>query len=370
MKFIILNTDYLRFVENEYKNNINLNSLSYDKQLQSRYDSLFGIANFYSKNLIKLGHEAIDIFPNNHYLQKQWAKEHNVSYGKDIILQKFPKLWRIIKPDWYYKILEEQILSYKPDIIYSMGMESISSSFFRKIKRSLKSTRIIGQHAATITKAMNDLNAYDLILSSLPNQVEYFRSKGVKSEYFPLGFEATILDKLKKMEHSYDVTHIGGYGRIHNERNEILEAAAREVDIKFWGFGLNNLTPDSPIRKNFQGEAWGIEMYNILHNSRITLTKHITVVAGNYANNMTLYEATGSGAMLLTDWKENLSELFEIDKEVATYRTVAELVEKINYYLQHDDERQQIARAGQLRTLKDHTWEKRMADLIKIINKW
>ena len=43
---------------------------------------------------------------------------------------------------------------------------------------------------------------------------------------------------------------------------------------------------------------------------------------------MRLFEATGSGACLVTDWKENLGELFEPDVEVVTYRSVAECVKK------------------------------------------
>ena len=44
-------------------------------------------------------------------------------------------------------------------------------------------------------------------------------------------------------------------------------------------------------------------------------------MAKSYANNMRLYEATGVGALLVTDWKENLGEMFEPGKEVVAYRS-------------------------------------------------
>jgi spore maturation protein CgeB len=110
-------------------------------------------------------------------------------------------------------------------------------------------------------------------------------------------------------------------------------------------------------------------MYSILKSSLITVNRHIDV-AKNYAANMRLYESTGVGTMLLTDYKDNLHELFEIGKEVETYKTKEELADKVKYYLTHEKERGKIARAGQKRTLKDHTYEVRMKELAKIFEKY
>ena len=49
------------------------------------------------------------------------------------------------------------------------------------------------------------------------------------------------------------------------------------------------------------------------------------------------------------------------------YRNTDDLIEKIRYYLAHDAERGQIAEAGYRRTLAEHTYEKRFADILKAI---
>lgn len=85
---------------------------------------------------------------------------------------------------------------------------------------------------------------------------------------------------------------------------------------------------------------------------------------------MRLYEATGAGAMLLTDWKENLPEMFEPGKEVATYRTPEECAEQIRYYLRHEEKRKKIAAAGQQRTLRDHTYCQRAEELVDIVKRY
>jgi len=109
-------------------------------------------------------------------------------------------------------------------------------------------------------------------------------------------------------------------------------------------------------------------MYQVLRDSLLTLNHHGDV--GPYANNLRLFEATGVGTLLITDWKENLAEMFEPGKEVIVYRTPEECAELIKYYLEHDDERQAIARAGQQRTLREHTSYQRMQDLVDIVRKY
>jgi len=110
-------------------------------------------------------------------------------------------------------------------------------------------------------------------------------------------------------------------------------------------------------------------MYQVLRRSKITLNCHGRW-AGPYANNCRLYEATGVGTLLITDWKVNLHELFEPGKEIVAYRTAEECAELIKYYLKHDEERKAIARAGQQRTLREHTYFQRIQELVEIVQKY
>ena len=107
-------------------------------------------------------------------------------------------------------------------------------------------------------------------------------------------------------------------------------------------------------------------MFQQLHNSRVSLNTHIDI-SSCYASNMRLYEATGVGSCLLTDWKDNLPELFEPDTEVVTYRSAEECVEKVRYLLEHERERSAIAEAGQRRVMREHTFDHRAADIHEFI---
>src|SRR5258708_19372587 len=43
-------------------------------------DSMFGLADFYTKNFAALGHQAAEIHVNNPWLQAAWAHEHGLAF--------------------------------------------------------------------------------------------------------------------------------------------------------------------------------------------------------------------------------------------------------------------------------------------------
>lgn len=372
MKFLILNTDYPEFLNWLYAQHPGLESRSYEEQLKARMDSLFGVADFYSSNLRKLGYETWDIHANNEFMQRAWAWEHGIkatkSHRRRFVLRRgfVPWLRRVEERRWFYDILMAQVREYKPDIFYNMAMNGISNDFMHEVKPYVK--LVVGQLAASLP-TVECYDAYDLIVSSLPNLVDYFKAKGIHSELFRLGFEPRVLEKLKSEERVIPITFVGSFFRARETRIHLFEYLCQQFDIQIWGHGVEGLPEDSLIRQRYMGEAWGLQMYQILKNSKIALNHHIGI-AGSYANNMRLYETTGLGSLLITDWKVNLHEMFEPGKEVVAYRGLKECAELTRYYLEHDEEREAIARAGQQRTLREHTYYQRMQELVDIVRKY
>jgi ubiquinone/menaquinone biosynthesis C-methylase UbiE len=180
-----------------------------------------------------------------------------------------------------------------------------------------------------------------------------------------------VLERIQAFEYlqkPIDCSFVGGISKLHIDSYRLLELLAKETPIEFWGYGVNTTAQDSPIRKRHRGEAWGRKMFEIFSSSKIVINRH-GEVAENYANNMRLYEATGCGALLITDHKDNLNEPFKIGKEIVTFRSPEECVALVNYYLANPKEAATIARAGQARTLRDHTYPKRMAQTTEILER-
>lgn len=365
-RFLILDNYYPSFLTDFYERNPDLQFASYSKQHAAILAESFGTADYYSKNLKALGHLAEEVVINNQVGQRQWAREHDL--GAKTVLEDLvatiPFVRRFAQVAGSARLAMAQVKAIKPDILYIQCIGALPPFVVREMKKHCR--LLVGQIASKLPPK-SFFEPYDLVLSSLPNMVEIFRHWGIKSEYFAIGFESTVLERITSTKKIYTVTHVGGYGPIHAERNTILEHVAREVPVEFWGYGTNSLSSDSPIKKTHQGEAWGLAMYQILAQSKISLTSHIRIVAGNYANNMTLFEATGCGSLLITDAKKNLADLFVPNKEIVTFSSPEELVKKIRYYMSHDSETKAISLAGQKRTLKDHSYIARMKQLETII---
>jgi spore maturation protein CgeB len=107
-------------------------------------------------------------------------------------------------------------------------------------------------------------------------------------------------------------------------------------------------------------------MYGVLSRSRVTINQHIDLADG-YSNNMRLYEATGCGTLMIVDLGRNLQSIFEPDKEVITYRSAEECVEAVRHALSAPAAAAEIAAAGQRRTLSEHSYVRRTAELSQIL---
>lgn len=77
------------------------------------------------------------------------------------------------------------------------------------------------------------------------------------------------------------------------------------------------------------------------------------------------FEVPGAGGFLLTEMAPGLERYFSIPREAATFETPAQLIEKVRYYLDHPDERDAIARAGHARTITEHTYERRISEILE-----
>ncbi|MCL5959986.1 MAG: glycosyltransferase [Chloroflexi bacterium] len=371
----------------------------YDRFINTRY----GLSDYYARHLQSLGHEAQDLFASFEPLQKAWAREHGVKYGER---------------NWLRDIVLAQVKSFQPDVLYLQDLYLFDAPFRRQLRDACdKPVLVVGWRSAP-TRSFAELQDLDLVLTSVPNLLRAFRQAGVRTECIPFAFEHTLLDVLPPVvEADLDFTFVGSLqrkGGHYSRRYALVEQLMAATPLQVWGEEVEHLSAARRLlyktiyqanvalstiglaREQRQkwplvhrGASWtsdptraflrerfphrchapvfGLHNYEVLRRSRITLNSHIDV-AENYAGNIRLFEATGVGTCLLTDWKDNLPELFEPDVEVATYRSAEECVEKARYLLDHPAESKAIAAAGQRRTLRDHTYYQRVQRLGDILS--
>lgn len=369
MKIIIVDTYYAAFLARFYAQQNALAAADYAAQLHALLNACFGTSDFYSRHLSALGCEAQDLVVNCVPLQQAWAKANNVPLSQLALkvphrLFRVPLLGKFLADlPGLMDVAVAQIKAAKPDVLYCQDLSFFPAEVLREFKQHVR--LIVGQIACPLPPE-SFLKGYDLILTSFPHFVPRLRELGVASEYFRIGFDERVLALLGEVDKDIGFSFVGGISRHHGGAIPLLEYLSEQTDMRVFGYGADSLPSASPIRQRHGGEVWGMDMYRALARSRITLNRHINV-AENNANNMRLYEATGVGAMLLTDRKDNLNELFEIGKEVVAYSSKEEAAELVRHYLDHPQEAEQIAKAGQARTLREHTYAQRMRELVPIL---
>jgi spore maturation protein CgeB len=89
-------------------------------------------------------------------------------------------------------------------------------------------------------------------------------------------------------------------------------------------------------------------------------------IGGDFVNPRT-FELAGMGCFQLCDRRELLPPLYSED-EAVQFGDEAELVEKIEYYMEHEGERKEVARNARRRTLKHHLYEHRVVEIINAVN--
>lgn len=353
-------------------------------------------AGSYTRTFLKLGVDAKCIITNDNRLQDKWKIENNFSSGK------------------YSDLIYKQAEDFKPDILWIEDMSYLEKDWFIKVRKELKSVKLIlAYHCAPYTKdLLAKLNNADVIITCTPGLKRAFENEGMKAHLVYHGFDSSLLSRIPQntdtagMNFVFSGSLITG-GSFHNARINLIENLVKEkVDIslyvtlekqyrirakqliftfseilkklrlgslknKFRIFEYGNApvktySPDLLSRNHTP--FYGIDMYKLFSRSKIVLNIHIGV-AGNYAGNMRIFEVTGVGSCLLTDNKENMKDLFDTEREVVVYDSPEDCIKKVKWLLEHDKEREAIAKAGQKKTLEMHTVENRCKAIIDIINK-
>lgn len=402
MRLARITTNYPVYLRQFYIRNSKLRKKDYLTQYRVLMADGFGWADFWTHALRPLGYDVWEPVGNAEPMQKIWAREHGVEYDED---------------SWVTDILAAQIRFFQPEILFVDDHSTYSYDFIQHLRRENPSIKlIIGWCGAPYT---DDLvfHAYDLVLSNIPEMVNSFRRLGHQAEHLHHAFAPRILEQIKHVqEPGLNFSFIGSINKsnlFHKQREQLIKKLVRKTHLKVFSdvstpawyrigvqqqlydathkigafsFGekLISAIPklqryhmlpkrpefsdyvDTAIVRRASPPVFGQEMFQTLRKSKVTLNTHIGISPYS-ASNMRLFETTGVGACLLTDWKENLPELFDPELEVVTYRSVEECLEKVTWLLGHSQEREAIARAGQHRTLRDHTFEQRATQLNNII---
>jgi len=382
-----------------YEQNPQVLKKTYSEQYAHLMSFGLGWADFYSKAFKKIGVEAFEIVNNAEFLQKKWAEENNTSaQGLNLIF--------------------EQLKFHKPEIVWFQDSFTYPEDFLKSLKNKIPSIKIIiGNCCAPYSpENLKTFKLFNFVTTCSPVFVDDFNKNGINNILLYHAFDKDILNRIGANKKEKDLVFVGSIvprKGFHMERKKFLEliASKNNLDFNFYGnlyntsysevlklqllYALKKIIKISGVKiksssnlkkieslsefthyhkyskdllEKYKGAKYGIDMYKSIAKSKLTIDIQ-GEIGGNYAATMRLFEATGVGTLLIEENKKNIPELFELDKEIVTFNSFDEAMEKIIFLLENEKIATEIAKAGQKRTLKDHTYDNRAQKLLEQINK-
>jgi hypothetical protein len=196
----------------------------------------------------------------------------------------------------------------------------------------------------------------DLNLTNAPGSLVKYAAYGGLALFWPQGAQPG-LHRPHETPFEFDVSFVGGafgWRPVLIERIQRLLAPAG-VELACFGPGW----PAGPLSDE--------ELVRLYSRSRINLgfggvasSRRLTCLKGRD------FEVPMSGGLYLTQHNPELERVFDISREIVTYRDEADCARIIRELLADPERAAAIRRAGRARCLRDHTWEQRWAQVFEL----
>lgn len=345
MKFLKVNINYSEMLDDFFIKFPNVMQLSYDELHELYFHQYYWPSNRLEKALNKIYNWetnslifTLEDTPRNNIFFEKWCEKYH------IVKQYNDRLTNLLM----------QIVYYKPDVIYLHEIWFYPEEFFQKIRFLLKDITIMGWDCAPGTYGQfKKLKYTDVIFTCSQEKKVFFKDKGINSICVGHFFDFEFLEKSDEILKEYDVVFAGTINRRTTEKrlNFLKELISRGLNLTIFAN-----TEDLFLKDYCLPPVYGNDFLKILKKAKIVLNQHVQENI-KYSGNIRMYETTGVGTLLLTDYKEDLFEKYKENDEIVVYKTIDEIIEKTQYYLENENLREKIAKNGQSRTLKSYSYD-------------
>ena len=180
--------------------------------------------------------------------------------------------------------------------------------------------------------------AFDLVYSFDKCALDEYRTYGIEDvRWLPLAMSPAVHRKLY-LPKKYDVSFVG---TLFPNRKRLIERLQKRFDV-------------------FVAQAYMDDMVQIFNQSKIVLNLGV----GPTGIQSRVFETLGCGAFLLTNEIPEDSRLFE-DRKHLVYFNEENIEDLIAYYLEREDEREEIALNGYLEAHAKHTYDRRVHRMVE-----
>lgn len=186
--------------------------------------------------------------------------------------------------------------------------------------------------------------------------------------------EPSYIDNFKQV--GYDKIILGAW---HSNKNyhPFIEFRDKTLESSFVGRMDPLRTPYVEMLKNYKVPMVQItnvnyeELMMAYSNSKIGLNFSVNPNDPEFKTQMKarMFEIPGANSLLLTEHHDGIENFFEINKEIVTWKSGQELLEKIQFLIKNPKIVEQISTRGHNRFLKEHQSHARLEKVLEEINK-
>jgi len=272
-----------------------------------------------------------------------------------LVYLKIDKVTQRFGQETMSRILREAVYHYQPDILFYYHYHDwVNHDVIREISDELPTRTVIwlSDDHVDYERERPVWKMFNLVVTTEKSGYERRLKEGFSNVFLSQwGYNHFFYKKLD-LPKKYDVCFVG---RCYGERaNFVRTLRERGINVTTFGPGWEH------------GRVAQSDLVKIFNQSKIVLNMSFSSRDGSVrCIKGRDFEAPGCGSLSLTERTGDISDYFIPGKEIVTYEGVEDAVEKIKYYLTHDDEREEIAKRGYERVLREHTYEKRLSDIFE-----
>ena len=280
--------------------------------------------------------------------------------------------------NWFYRnhfdadiIICDQINPFHPEWLIS------------KFPKTIKIYGMIDDPACTYHRTLSELWAFDGVFYVSPGYNEMYTMKellelynpNIKQFFLPHARNNVLTEQhLKVVDQSFnkrngDVLYVGAYYESKIDRIIYLKEklGSRFNVYGYWPYkGFRGIMRMLEYKKPFLHKVNSLtesEKFSQFLNHKICFNMNWN--EKRETGNMRMYQAPFYGMMLLCDTSaKDQHEIIFNTEEAVYYNGIDDAIDKINYYLNNDQERIRIARNGFNRAVKDYNKDKIWNDFL------
>jgi len=260
---------------------------------------------------------------------------------------------------------------FQPDLVFVFKALAVRPSTLRSMKEET--------HATTAFAAFDNMEKnhnhnqyfldciqhYDVVYMARGYSRAFYERRGAESVVeFDLGFDKRFLyPRASNRPYNHDVVFVGS--REEHRHRYIKSMAEHGIDVHVWGNGWENVEEIGNLhiqkRPVFDGEY-----LDTMHDAKIVLNFFRKM--NDDVMNSRMFEVPASQSFMLSERTDSAFEFFESDVEAVYFDSPAELREKAEYYLEHEDDRRGIAQRGRQRCVDSgYDYHSRLTTMLQAV---